>query len=179
MHCLDLPREKTRRQRYDNNQKHARTFPISLCAINFMCDGNLGYLIRSAACFGAECVHVIGNLPSRKDINPASGTLYDYVKIRRYDTPQDFLDYAKSNSIQIISAEIDEIAEPLPSYNFNFDCHITLVVGNEQTGIPVEILKVSEKVYIPIPGIGFCLNTSQAANILLYEAVKAYEKRKK
>ena len=172
-------RNQRRKERYDHNQKHAKTFPISLCTVNFMCDGNLGYLIRSAACFGAECVHVIGNLPSRKDINPASGTLYDYVKIRRYDTPQDFLDYAKSNSIQIISAEIDEIAEPLPSYNFNFDCHITLVVGNEQTGIPVEILKVSEKVYIPMPGIGFCLNTSQAANILLYEAVKAYEKRKK
>jgi len=144
-----------------------------------MCDGNLGYLIRSAACFGAECIHVIGRLPPRKDINPASGSLYDYVKIRRYDTPQDFLEYAKSNSIQTISAEIDETAEPLASYNFNFDCHLTLVVGNEQSGIPVEILKVSEKVYIPMPGIGFCLNTSQAANILLYEAVKAYEKRKK
>ena len=175
MHRLVSKRETSRRQRYDKKRRHARTYPISLCAINFMCDGNLGYLIRSAACFGAECVHVIGSVPARKDINPASGTLYDYVKIKRYDTPQDFLDYAKSNNIQIISAEIDEAAESLTSYNFNFDCRLALVVGNEQSGIPVEILKVSEKVCIPMPGVGICLNTSQAANIFLYEAIKQFE----
>ena len=175
---LGKKREASRKQRYDKKRKYAKTYPISLCAINFMCDGNLGYLIRSAACFGTECVHVIGSVPARKDINPASGTLYDYVKIKRYDTPQDFLDYAKSNNIKIISAEVDETAESLTSYNFNFDRRLALVVGNEQSGIPVEILKVSEKVYIPMPGVGFCLNTSQTANILLYEAVRAYEKRK-
>ena len=178
MHCLNnRKRKKSRKQRYDKKQKHARAYPISLCAINFMCDGNLGYLIRSAACFGAECVHVIGSVPDRKDINPSSGTLYDYVKIKRYDTPQDFVDYTKRNNIKIVSAEIDETAESLASYNFNFECRVALVVGNEQSGVPVEILKVSEKVYIPMPGVGFCLNTSQAANILLYEAIKQFEHR--
>ena len=171
----NLARIKSRKQRYDTKKKHAQTYPISLCAINFMCDGNLGYLIRSAACFGAECVHVIGSVPGRKDINAASGTLYDYVKIRRYDTPQDFLDYAKSSNIQIISAEIDESAKSIASYAFNFDSSIALVVGNEQSGIPVEILKTSEKVFIPMPGVGFCLNTAQAANILLYEAVRQFD----
>jgi len=28
-----------------------------------------------------------------------------------------------------------------------------------------------------MPGVGYCLNTSQAANILLYEAVKQFEGR--
>jgi|TARA_R110000824_G_scaffold339346_1_gene525835 tRNA G18 (ribose-2'-O)-methylase SpoU len=170
-------REVSRRQRYNKKREHAKTYPISLCAINFMCDGNLGYLLRSAACFGAECVHVIGNLPNRKDINPQSGSLYDYVKIKKYNTPKDFLDYTKNNNIQIISAEIDESAESLTSYSFNFGCRLALVVGNEQSGVPVEILKASEKVYIPMPGIGFCLNTAQSANILLYEAVRQYEHR--
>ena len=49
------------------------------------------------------------------------------------------------------------------------------MVGNEQSGIPTEILKNSDKVYIPMPGVGFCLNTSQTANIMLYEAVRQYE----
>jgi tRNA(Leu) C34 or U34 (ribose-2'-O)-methylase TrmL len=49
------------------------------------------------------------------------------------------------------------------------------VVGNESTGVPIEILLNSEKIYIPMPGVGFCLNTSQAANIVLYEAVKQYK----
>jgi len=28
-----------------------------------------------------------------------------------------------------------------------------------------------------MPGVGFCLNTSQAANIILYEATKQYDKQ--
>ena len=38
--------------------------------------------------------------------------------------------------------------------------------------IAIEILRNSDKVYIPMPGVGFCLNTSQTANIFLYEAAK-------
>ena len=45
---------KTRRDRY--NEKIAngevKTFPFSLCAVNFQCDENIAYLIRTAACFG-------------------------------------------------------------------------------------------------------------------------------
>jgi len=50
-----------------------------------------------------------------------------------------------------------------------------LVVGNEQAGIPTEILARSDVVYIEMPGVGYCLNTAQAANIILYEAIKQYE----
>ena len=76
----------------------------------------------------------------------------------------------------IISAELDNEAKNIHSYDF-VDAierygHICIVVGNETSGIPIEILNNSEKVYIPMPGIGFCLNTSQAANIIIYEAVK-------
>ena len=59
-------------------------------------------------------------------------------------------------------------------YSFDFDDHICIVTGNETTGVPVEILNNSEKIYIPMDGVGFSLNTSQAANIAAYEAVKQY-----
>ena len=39
----------------------------------------------------------------------------------------------------------------------------------------MEILLNSEKLYIPMDGIGYSLNTSQAANIAVYEAVKQYK----
>jgi tRNA(Leu) C34 or U34 (ribose-2'-O)-methylase TrmL len=39
-------------------------------------------------------------------------------------------------------------------------------------GIPSDILKISTKVFIDMPGVGFCLNTSQAANVFLYEVSK-------
>ena len=148
MHRLIRKREVSRKQRYDKKKKHAKTYPISICAINFMCDGNLGYLIRSAACFGAECIHVIGSVPDRKVINSLSGSLYDYVKIRKYDTPQSFLAYAKDHEFKIISAEIDRSSKPITYYDFNFERNIILVVGNEQSGIPVEILRIKNPKYL-------------------------------
>lgn len=168
-------RKETRRERYDNKRVHSKSYPISLACINFKCDGNLGFLLRSAACFGASSVHVIGEVPSRKSLNAASGSLYDYVKIIQHSSPNAFLDYAKNMDARIVAAEICESAEPITSYNFNYSSHNILVVGNEESGIPVEILKNSDTVYIPMPGVGYCLNTSQTANIFLYEAVKRYE----
>ena len=169
-------RDKTRRERYDEKKRNAKVFPISLVCVNFQCDGNLGYLIRAAACFGAECVHIIGSVPTRSTIDSLSGSLYDYVKIKKHNSPVDFLDYARNNKIRLVSAEICKDSEPITGYYFNFDSHVALVVGNEQVGVPAEILQNSEVIYIPMPGIGYCLNTSQTANIVLYEATKQYQK---
>tara|TARA_Y100000593_G_C4242300_1_gene302783 strand:+ start:274 stop:813 length:540 start_codon:yes stop_codon:yes gene_type:complete len=165
-------RSRTRRERYNIKSEKAKKFPIELCTVNFMHDENLGYLIRAAACFGVQKIHVIGSHPSRAILNPLSGSLYDYVDIQKYSTPREFLDMAKSKKIKLVSAEISEDSRSLFSYSFPLDRDVCLVVGQEQHGVPVEILVNSDKVEIPMLGVGFCLNTSQAANILLYEAAK-------
>lgn len=171
-----MKRDKSRRERYDDKRKSAKAYPISLCCVNFQCDGNLGYLIRSAACFGAECIHVIGDVPDRKVLNPSSGSLYDYVRIINHANPREFLDYAKEREINLVSAEICESAVPISSYYFDFSSHVCVVVGQEQCGVPIEILRNSDVVFIPMPGVGYCLNTSQTSNIMLYEAIKQYER---
>jgi len=172
-------REETRKQRYENKLENSEKYPISLCAINFRVDDNLGYLVRSAACFGAERLYVVGHVPERSRVKASSGSLIDYVEIIQFPTPRDFLDYAKSEGIQIVSAELLEGASPLTSYHFDFRRPIALVVGNEEFGIPPEITFNSDVVYIPMPGVGYCLNTSQAANIMLYEATSQFVARPK
>tara|TARA_R100000664_G_C2739337_1_gene128070 strand:+ start:342 stop:887 length:546 start_codon:yes stop_codon:yes gene_type:complete len=169
-------REETRRQRYDAKLKNAKKYPISLCAINFRADDNLGYLVRSAACFGAERLYVVGHVPERSRIKASSGSLIDYVDIVPFATPRDFVDFAKSEGIQIIAGELVEEARPLSHYDFNFNSHVCLVVGNETSGVPPEIIHQSQVIYIEMPGVGYCLNTAQAANLLLYECVKQYNK---
>jgi tRNA G18 (ribose-2'-O)-methylase SpoU len=139
-----------------------------------MHDGNLGYLIRSAACFGAEVLHVIGSVPKRSVLNPLSGSLYDYVKIVNHKNPTEFLDYVTANNFKLVSAELCDGAAPIDNYEFDYSSGLILVVGNETSGVPTAILNKSDKIYIPMPGVGFCLNTSQAANILLYEATMQY-----
>ncbi len=171
-------RTETRRDRYDAKLKNAKKYPISLCAINFRADDNLGYLVRSAACFGAERLYVIGHVPERSVLKAPSGSLIDYVEVVQFATPSEFITHAQVEGIQIVAAELVEEARSLFDYNFCFDRPVSLVVGNEHCGVPVEILKNAEIVYIEMPGVGFCLNTSQVANILLYEAVKQFGKFK-
>ena len=169
-------RRETRRQRYNAKLNTAKKYPISLCAINFYVDDNLGHLVRSAACFGAERLYVVGHVPERSCIKASSGSLIDYVEIIQFSTPSEFLDHTKKENIQIVSGELVEGAKSLSSYSFSFDRHVCLVVGNEESGVPSEILRRSDVIYIQMPGVGYCLNTSQAANIILYEAVTQYEK---
>jgi TrmH RNA methyltransferase len=168
-------RVATRRQRYDSKLEIAKKYPISLCAINFRVDDNLGYLVRSAACFGAERLYVVGHVPERSSIKSSSGSLIDYVEIIQFSRPSEFLTQMELEGIKVISAELVEGARSLSSYAFDFSRPVCLVVGNEQIGVPTEILIQSEVLYIPMPGVGYCLNTAQAANILLYEAINQFK----
>ena len=167
--ALSLVRNQTRRQRYDQKKTTAQKNPISICAVNFGCDENLGYLIRAAACFGAECLHVIGNVPDRAYLIPISGSLIDYVEIVQHANPHDFLEWTRDHEIDLISAEITDTSSSVYDVQFNLSRKTCVVVGNENTGVPAEILHNSKVVHIPMPGIGFCLNTAQTANIILFE----------
>ena len=120
---------------------------------------------------------MVGHVPGRGDLKAASGSLIDYVEVIQFSRPSEFLDHAKKEDIQIVCAELVQGARSLSSYTFTFDRHLCLVVGNEESGVPSEIMVRSEVIYIPMRGIGYCLNTSQAANILMYEAVNQYERK--
>jgi tRNA G18 (ribose-2'-O)-methylase SpoU len=82
------------------------------------------------------------------------------------------LEYARKNDIHIVSAEITQEAKNIYDYTFPKNKKVCIVVGNEQTGITADILKHSEVVEIPMPGVGYCLNTAVTAHILLYEYTK-------
>ena len=170
-------RDETRRERYDNKKSKAKIFPVSLTAINFHCDENLGYLIRSAACFGASSVNVIGCLPDRKELRTFSGSLADYIEINQFSTPEEFIQYSRTENIHLVSAELTSEASNLEHYSFDYGKKTSIVVGNETTGVPSQILLNSDVVYIEMPGIGYCLNTAQTANIMLYEAVSQFKKQ--
>lgn len=169
-------RKETRRERYDRKLSNARRFPIELATVNFHHDVNLAYLVRAAACFGIPTINVIGSIPPRRAINQLSGSTLDYVNIRQFSTPSDFMKYVREDKINLVSVELESTAEQLQDYNFDFSSKVCIVAGHETTGIPNEILFNGDITYIPMPGVGFCLNTSQAANIVLYEAVNQYQK---
>lgn len=166
-------RTETRRQR-TQNKVDAKTYPFEITTINFQIEENVAFVIRAAACFGASTVNVIGHVPEHKFLVQRSGTCQDYVKINKFANPHDFLEYAKKNDILLISAEMDDEAISIHDFTFPVDRRFCIVVGHETLGVPPEILMNSIKVFIPMPGKGFNLNTSQCANIFLHEAAKAH-----
>lgn len=169
-------RNETRRERYTNKLQSAKKLPIEVCTINFQCEENVAFVLRAAACFGAQAINVIGSLPAHKDLVARSGTLQDMIKINQFANPSAFIKHCKDSKIKLVSAELDDEAVSIHDFDFknvlnDFNA-VCVVVGHETLGVPVEILNNSSKVFIDMPGIGFCLNTSQTANVFLYEISK-------
>ena len=162
-------RSETRRQRYDKKLSNAKFMPVSICAVNFGIDENLALTIRTAACYGAESVMVIGSVPDHAYLRPRSGTTVDYVNIIQFSTPHDFLEHCRDKGYNIVCAELCDGATDITDYNFSFNRPTVLVMGNEYTGVPAEIVHHSDSVYIPMNGPGFCLNTMVTGAVFLNE----------
>jgi tRNA G18 (ribose-2'-O)-methylase SpoU len=164
-------RSETRRQRYALKANNCTVIPVEVACINFMCDDNAAFVIRAAACFGIKKVNIIGSLP--KDLKRLSGTTNELVEIQTFANVSDFKTYAEKYGIQLVCAELSEDAieindAELPTRKA---CYI---FGHEIAGIPTELLNQSYKVYIRMTGQAYCLNTSQTANIFMYEISKKY-----
>lgn len=168
-----MQRTETRRER-SLTKIDAKVFPFEVCTINFQVEENVAFILRSAACFGASAVNVIGTIPEHKFLVQRGGTCQDYVQMRQFSNVHDFLMFAKAENIQLIAAELDDEAVSIHEFEFPVDQRVCIVLGHETMGVPPEILMNSLKVFIPMPGKGFCLNTSQTGNIFLHEAAKAY-----
>lgn len=161
-------RSETRNERYAKKANSATKFPLSVAIINFHDNLNVGLVIRAAACFGATNVHIIGSMPSYKDLKFASCGTHEYLNLISHSHPRDFLKWVRENDAALFAAELHESAVSLCDIRFRDDIHTVFVVGNESIGVPADILLSSVVVEIPMPGPGFCLNTSQVANILLF-----------
>ena len=170
-------RKKTRRQRYKEKVKSAQFRPISIGCVNFMHDGNLAFLIRSAACFGIRAIHVIGSIPSRADLRRLSGSTCDFINLVQHKSPNAFNRWTEENNVRVVAAELSDKSRKLRNYRFNFDQELCIFTGHETAGVPVDVTQIADCVEIDMPGPGFCLNTAQAANIVLYEASKQFLER--
>jgi tRNA G18 (ribose-2'-O)-methylase SpoU len=162
-------RSETRKQRYSAKSHSAICYPLEVSTVNFRCEENIGYLIRAAACFGARAVNIIGDCPPPAVLRELSGSTSDFLTIRKFSNPHDLLEHCAAYGMRVLSAELHPDAASLHSYAFDIKTPTCIVIGNEKTGVPVDILLNSEIIAIPMPGVGFCINAAQAANVILYE----------
>lgn len=186
MHILerDIPfRDQTRIQRYQQkvDSGKTKTLPVQTCCINFGNEINYLEILRASACYGSEVVHLIGNyMGSSQSAKAISGTTNSMIQTAQHKTPNDFIWYCRDNGIKILALELPEdksiSVTEIYDYQFDFSQKTVIVGGNENTGVPLEILKSAEVVFIPMPGFGYCLNVAQAVNVALYEASRQYHR---
>jgi tRNA G18 (ribose-2'-O)-methylase SpoU len=170
-------KRKTRDDFVKEKRSTASVLPVVLAGINFEIDGNFGFLIRAAACFGASKVLLIGSVPHYRVMRKSSAGLSKHIEIVQLKNTRDFNAYCRENGYQKVALELTEDATSIFDYKFSTDKPTCITVGHETIGVPADILFTSDVVYIPMPGIGRCLNTSQAANVALYEYVKQFQQR--
>jgi tRNA G18 (ribose-2'-O)-methylase SpoU len=162
-------RDRTRRQRYETKKSNSNDLNLSIATINFSNDENLAFTIRGAACFGVRDIYIIGSVPPRSFLNSRSGSLYDYVNIKSFSRPSTFLRFCRDNEIDLFSLDITDDSRSIYDVEFSAEKKSAIVLGHETMGIPAEILFNSKHIHIPMPGVGYCLNVSQAGTVAMSE----------
>jgi TrmH family RNA methyltransferase len=136
--------------------------------------GNMGMLIRSAACFGAHAVVISGHAADEYDpkcIRSSVGTFFS-TPIYRVDGAQKFIEKVEQlkskKSVRIIASG-DQGVITLKEADFTGDL-LYLVLGNETHGVSATYRQIAHQfVRIPLPGHFTSLNIAAAGSIFLYE----------
>lgn len=124
--------------------------------------------IRSAEAFGVTEIDLIGyhNLKTWNTSHLTKGTA-NHINIKRFDTPEQCLDYLIGQRLKIVCIENAEKSKSLKDYKF--PANIALIMGHEKLGVPDTFTNRYINIRIPQYGLVKCLNTSIATSIVLYE----------
>jgi tRNA(Leu) C34 or U34 (ribose-2'-O)-methylase TrmL len=130
--------------------------------------------MRAAACYGASSVHCIGYVAPETELKKFSGSMNKLVPLFQHRNCHEFLEWKREHDPtgHLVTAELRDGSVDINRFRYPKD-HTYIVVGNEMAGVPEElIINSSALVHIPMPGPGFCLNTSQTANVMAYEYIR-------
>ena len=104
-------------------------------------------------------------------LNCSGGLRNPKIKVVKMRTSEEFVDYCRKRSYNIVSVEIGEDSNNI--FEYKYPENTMLVIGNEGTGVPKKILDNSvSRVYIPQYGGVECLNASIAGSIAIYDWVR-------
>ena len=131
---------------------------------NWQHDLNIGSIVRTANAFLASEVHIIGN----RRWNRRGAMVTDrYQHVRHHPTVDDFLSWAKSESLPIIA--IDNVPGCKKIEQFDLPEKCVLLFGQEGPGLSEEAINASE-VVLEISQFGSTrsINASAAAAIAMH-----------
>lgn len=152
---------------YDNGQ-----VPLFLILDGVTDVRNFGSIARSAECAGVQAVIIRskGSAPINNDaIKTSAGALFK-IPVAKTNDLKKTINYLKNSGLQIVAA-----TEKATDFYFKTDFTVptAIVMGAEDIGISNSILDISDqKIKIPINGEIESLNVSNAASVIMFEAVR-------
>ena len=133
---------------------------------------NLGAILRTAECAGAHGVII----PKRRSVGltavvaKASAGAVEYMKVARVSNLVSAIESLKEKGVWVFGTAADGA---VPLYEADLKGPAAIVIGNEGSGMSRLVAESCDfKVSIPMKGMISSLNASNAASILLYEAVR-------
>jgi 23S rRNA (guanosine2251-2'-O)-methyltransferase len=133
---------------------------------------NLGSLIRTAHCFGANGVIIPTDRTAAVTaavVKSSSGAVR-YLPVARVVNIASAIDYLKEQGFWIYGADM---GKGTVCHETDYKGHVGLVVGNEGRGIrPLIRTKCDFTVFVPMFGKIDSLNVSVAAAVIMYEIIK-------
>ncbi|WP_206603110.1 TrmH family RNA methyltransferase [Leptolyngbya ohadii] len=145
-----------------------------VCASLVQNPANLGSLCRTVEAFRLESLvladEAIVQHNAFRNVAVSAHLWQPIVSCAIESLPQWFVKQ-QQRGYEIIGLSVSSKAEPLPQ--FAFPKRSVLVLGQELTGIPVDLLqKCDRTLYIPQFGMVESLNVQTAAAIAIYEYVR-------
>lgn len=134
--------------------------------VNHQYEINIGTMVRITNAFAGREFLIIGN--KRYDRRSTVGT-HNYETVVHISDANNLKEWLTANNRTMVAIEQDATAIPIHSVEF-YPENPVFVFGNENSGIPKEILEVADiKVYIPQMGSVRSLNVSSACSIVVYD----------
>jgi 23S rRNA (guanosine2251-2'-O)-methyltransferase len=134
---------------------------------------NVGAVIRSAECFGADAVI----LPERRSagvnatVRKAAAGAAGHIPIVRVANINEAIRQLKKAGVWVAGADAGESSVPLETADFDRD--LAIVIGAEGEGLAQLVRRECDYlVRIPMPGVTESLNASVAAGVLMYEVFR-------
>jgi 23S rRNA (guanosine2251-2'-O)-methyltransferase len=157
---------------------------IVLIAHDIRSTHNVGSILRTADCLGADMVYLTGYTPypmvknddrlphmAKKLNSQIQKTALGAELTTKWSHNSDIkpvIDDLRSKGVEIVALEQSSRSEPLSKLKPSGD--IALIVGNEVTGLEKAVLEIVDKIVeIPMSGSKESLNVAQATAIGLYQ----------
>ena len=145
---------------------------FSVLCCNLLNDFNIATVVRNSNAFLAKEVLVYGN--KRYDRRGTVGThIYTNFKhVKEIDDLKSEISnlYKKHKSLSIVGIDNVHNAFSVNDYAWSKDDHTLMVFGQEQVGIPEEVLEIChDKIYIKQYGSVRSLNVGTASGVAMYD----------